>query len=206
MVKVLSKVGTSLADVYDVEGSIAGIDQLETREVQTVHDMAGTIMSERASGKIVESSSGDIAQNTAYDVVHGNEDWAPTPFRVLGCVVLANVARITLASILLRDPVADREIPIFVWDSAFDTFASVRIVKQAAAPATSAILRPVAGNMMMPSMGFGDSQPVTVPQIVFRGLSSGFGAGTVRIVSLVYIGYASAEGSINVRGLPIPSW
>ena len=45
MVKILSQAGISLADLYNVEGSIAGIEQLDTRELPIVHEMSGTIFS-----------------------------------------------------------------------------------------------------------------------------------------------------------------
>jgi len=67
MPKVLGQVGVSLADAYDIEGSIAGVDELVTRDVSLTHDMAATIFSERVSTAIRRSATAALAQNTLFD-------------------------------------------------------------------------------------------------------------------------------------------
>ena len=209
MSKVLSQAGNSLADVYDVEGSVAGIDQLETRELPIVHEMGGTIFSERLAGRILRPTTGAILQNITFDVVV--TDLPDGPFRILDVVVIANNAARTLQVVVsLRSLPIDgfgvviaQEMPIFTFDSATDVESRVRIEDFGGAAANQRQLlgTPVA----KPNLGIGDGQPLTVPELAFRGVTNGFGAGTVIISALIYIAFPSPRG-LSSRGLPLPGW
>ena len=202
MAKILSRSGASLADIYDVAGSIAGIDCLETRELGIIHEMGATVASERFSSEIRRFDTGALNQNTTFDVVQTN---LPAGiWRVLGIIVLANTnVRSLTAQVSLRDPTAGREVPVYVWDSTNDVQSVVRIVENGAAAANFESLVPA--HVRLPSIGVGAGQPLQVSEIAFRGLTSGFGAGTVQHIALVHICFSQITG-LSSRGLPIPSW
>lgn len=200
MVKILSQSGDSLADIYDVEGSVAGIDQLETRELPIVHEMGATVFSERFSTTTRRSSTGAIAQSTAFGIVIGN--LPPMPTRLLCVTVLSDdETRIADAAIVLRDP--DEEQELVVW--AFDGSATVvRLVDDAQAVATFDLLHsslPFVQTMV----GGGEQQPDMVDQIGLRGITTAFGAGDVTITAIYHLAFAFRHG-LSSRGLPIPSW
>jgi len=201
VVKILSQAGSSLADTYDVEGSIAGIEQLETRELPIVHEMGGTVFSERASGFIRLSTSGAILQSTNWDNVF--TDLPAGIIRILGFFVFSDDAtRITQATLSVRGE-NNREVPIFAWDSGEGSFAA-RIDNGGVAD-----IRGLGSNLGtgggVPSMLFGIGQPQRVPEVAFRGTSTAFGAGTVTVSAFLYLGF-SEVGGISSRGLPVPSW
>lgn len=205
MVKILSQAGNSLADVYDVEGSIAGIDQLETRELGIIHEMGATVFSERLSGLIQFATTGALNQNVAFDIV--STGLPAGPFRVWGVFVQANVAaRLDRVQISLRT-IGGREMPIFIWDTTNDIESDIRIIdEQNPAAVVNRIALVQANPAGMPSMGMGTGQPQRVgDEIVMRGLTTGFGAGTITIDGLVYTGFGEIRG-ISSRGLPIPGW
>jgi len=202
--KILSKSGDSLADVYDVEGSIAGIDQLESREVNLVHEMGGSIFSERVSGALRRATSGAIAQSTDFEILLN--DLPIVPSRIHGAIIFSDAAaRIESANIALRHPSDDREIPFVVWDSG-EQFMIARFQDNGAAVATHEVLV-TSLNLLSapPSMAYGSGQPGPTDEIVFRGRSTAFGAGTVIITAVIYLGHAQVAG-LSSRGLPFPGW
>jgi len=202
VVKILSQSGNSLADMYDVEGSVAGIEQLETRELPIVHELGATLFSERCSSFIRRFESGAIAQNTAWDVEA--TDLPGGIFRVLGVSVFATLgARTTQASVALRNDPQDREIPIFVWDTANDVESGLRIANTAAPAQFVALI----ANANVPNLGVGDGQPQRVSDIAFRGATSAFGAGLVTVTALVHVALSQVGGGgLSNRGIPFPSW
>ena len=204
MVKVLSQSGNSLADMYDAEGSIAGIEQLETRELPIVHEMGHTLFSERYSSFIRVAESAAIPQSVAFDVVLS--DLPAGPFRIFGIAVSGTPAsRVALASVAVRDPGNGREIPIWMFDSSSDVEIGVRYSDDGAAVATRNFLRPVQLLEAIPHTQTGVGQPQSVRDIAFRGQSSAFGAGTVVVQALIHLGF-SQVGGLSSRGLPVPSW
>ena len=205
MVKILAQAGNSLADIYDVEGSIAGIDQLETRELPIVHEMGGTVFSERFSGNIRRAATAALAQNTAFDVVL--QDFGATVQRVLAVSVFTDTVagRVDNAMVAVRDPGDDREVPIWHWDTAVDADLAIRIVDDGAAAQARIFLRPVTLLGGLPNILTGVDQPRSVQEIAFRGLTSGFGAGTVTLFLVLHVCF-SQVGGLSSRGLPIPSW
>lgn len=204
MVKILSQAGRSLADVYDVQGSIAGIDQLETRELPIVHEMGATVFSERFSGAIRRSSTGAIAQSTTWDLVLTN--LPATPARVFGVVVFSGgVTRLSNAMVAIRDAVDGREIPIFAWD-ANEASLDIRLVDDGNPVNTVSFLQNALSIGTLPSMIVGAGQPQEVNDIAFRGVTTAFGAGTVTTTMLLYIGFSEIAFVPSSFGLPIPGW
>ena len=118
MTKILAQAGLSLSDVYDIEGSIVGVDQLNAREVHLVHEMGGTLFSERLSGTIRRATT-SIAQSIQFNSVL--TDLPAGPVRVLAVEVhTSDASRINNVAVVMRDPTAGaaQDIPIWVWDEA----------------------------------------------------------------------------------------
>lgn len=202
--KVLSQSGISLADSYDVEGSIAGVEELLTRDIILVHEMGSTLFSERASGEIRRVSTGAVAQSTSINVVL--TDLPANLTRILGVQVInsvgTSIARIAQGlTVSVRDPIVGQEMPIWIWDL---TVADCRIM-DADVVASFELLRSEPVLTYLPSMLYGPDQPQHVGEVAFRGSTLAFGAGTVELVLLIYISYAQVAG-ISSYGLPIPAW
>lgn len=205
MAKIQARVGSTLADTYDARGGIAGLEDLRTPEVALVHEMGGTIQSERFSSFIRRGTTGDLGQSLGWEVLFENLPAGVT--RLLGVTVFADVsARTERASVLLRDPLAGggREIPIWIWDQATGIFRVVRMDIEGSV-ASVPVLSPVEPNPYIPTLLVHNDQPQSVGEIAFRGQTTAFGAGTVEHVILLHIAFA-AIGGLSSRGLPIPSW
>jgi len=203
MVKILSQAGMSLADVYDVVGSVAGIDQLESREVSLVHEMGGTLVSERMSSFIRRTATNNILQSVTWDITVG--DLPDGMSRILSVAVFCNVtARISHAQISVREPVGGREVPCWAWDSAIDDEITIRLQDNDGAVADFFLLRPDV-MLNLPGMLFGGGQRQQVPDFAFRGETAAFGAGNVTTVALVQLAFTHT-GEISSFGLPVPSW
>jgi len=202
--KIQSQAGVSLADTYDVVGSVAGIEQLESREVTLAHEMGGTIFSERFSQVIRRVQSGFIGQSLPWDVVVGG--FSRTVTRIIGVAVQVNVTtRVALATVLVQDSRSGRETPIWIWDSAVDGEVGARFSDDGAAAGTVIFLRPTQPVGAIPLLVSGSEQPEHTDVISFRGLTTAFGAGTVQATVFVHTAFAEVSG-ISSRGLPIPSW
>lgn len=202
MVKILSQAGQSLADMYDVQGSVAGIDQLRSEEVSLVHEVGSTIFAERLGGQVRRAQTAGINQNAAFDLTIA--DLPNVAFRILDVLLLTDVAsRLDFACISLIDVPNGREVPVWVWDDANDQEAQVRIDENGAGAATR--FYHVANPTLLPTMGFGSDQPLAVGTMVCRGATNGFGAGTVTMTALVYVAFAEI-GGISSYGVPIPGW
>jgi len=112
MAKVLSKSGDSLADVYDVEGSIAGIERLQSEEVHLTHDMGQTLFSERLASRMLELSSGVLSQSTVFNV---NFSIGITS-RLLAIQVLStNSGRLVKCSVAITSPPAVDNMDVPIW-------------------------------------------------------------------------------------------
>jgi len=198
--KILSQAGKSLADVYDVVGSIAGIDQLVSQEVSLTHDMASTIFSERMSSQVLGNSTGAILADTDIDTeITG---LPATPFRIHGVTLFnagtTTVARLSHMIVVVKDGDADRESIIWMWAGTIET-------QRIEADEKEILMPEVAFGTRLPSIGMGGDQPATVPQVFMRGKTLDFGAGTVNIGGRLHISFSQLEGVSSV-GLPIPSW
>ena len=206
MVKVLTQSGDSLADIYDVEGSIAGIEQLETNELPIVHEMGATVFSERFSMAIRRETTGAIAQSISWNNTFA--DLPAGPFRITNVFVFVNTAsRVSTAVVSLRSVVNDREVPFWTFDENDDDQVRVRIQDDGAAVGTVTSLVPVnAAQKIVPHIAAGIGQPQRLEEIVFRGQTNAFGAGDVTVTCLVELAFSQIRPGLSSRGLPVPSW
>jgi len=201
--KILSQSGMSLADVYNVEGSIAGIDELESREVTLVHEMGATIFSERFGSSIRRGTTGDVAQSTNFDFTL--TEFGQGAVRIVNIAVFADTAgRIVNAQVSINNG-DDREVPIWAWSSATDGENNIRVQVVGGAIAVRSLMLPILSPGTFPTMLSGPAQPVRVPNITFRGSTSGFGAGTVELVLVIHTLFSQSQG-LSSLGLPIPGW
>lgn len=203
MGKILAQTGVSLSDVYDVQGSLVAVEELRSEEIQLTHDMGATIFSERVSGGIRRQTSGAIAQSTAFN--SALIDFPQGVYRILNVLVIADVAgRVDHAALMLRQPALSREMPLFIWDQAIDSEATVLMVESGGGAADRIAL--VNSRPGVPSLGVGLGQPQTQgDSMILRGESTAFGAGTVTVIVLVYIAFSQIAG-ISSIGLPVPGW
>jgi len=204
MPKILSQAGTSLADVYDVEGSIAGVETLLSEDVTLVHELGQTIFSERYSGTILRAVSGDLGQNDSFSApIVG----LPTvPNRIHGIMVLVDtVSRLDDVVVVVKDTTANNDFPIWVWDET--NVDTIRFIENSTL-ADQNVLRPLVNYTLVPNMLTGnvaDGTGQSVRDIICRGNANGFGAGTVEVTVVVYVSFAASKG-LSSKGLPIPSW
>jgi len=204
MPKILAQAGTSLADVYDVEGSIAGVEVLLSEDVNLVHEMGKTIFAERFTGSIVSTLSGSVAQNLTV-TAQGPE--LPQNSRLLGLTVFTTeiITRLDDCCILLASE--GTELPIWVWEQADGEVNALFTI--ATTLGDNIVLLPnPAYPPMLPNLICGTDQPSggTGPtRLLLRGNTSGFGAGTTKAGFIAYFGFARSEG-LSSRGLPLPGW
>jgi len=206
MAKILSKSGDSLADAYNVVGSIAGIDDLVSREVSLVHEMGNVMFSERYVTTFRRMATGDMLQDIDFDLVITNLPGAPT--RLLGLGVISDAGtRILRACASVRDHLAGNEIPIWAYDGSNFTPVDLVSTGDATGSTTFDLLHGIpAGPISVPTMMGGSLQGAgMVDSFAFRGRTTSFGAGTVFITLLLYFGFAFQEG-LSSRGVPFPSW
>jgi len=206
MAKILSRAGASLADIYDVEGSIAGIDTLETRELPIVHEMGATVFSERFRTQIFRITTGALAQDIAFAVELTT--LPEIPARLLGVQVIANVnARVALAAVLATDPTLGQDFPLWVFDSVAALQLTVAM-EDAGAHANQRVLVPQAELTVFPAfVGGREQQGNMASSVTLSGLTSGFGAGTVTVTALLLLAFPRTDGPRRAPlGLPIPSW
>jgi len=203
--KILSQSGDSLADIYDVAGSIAGIDHLETHELPIVHEMGHTVFAERMGGRHTRIVSGALSQSDTFDVT--STDMTNGINRVLGVAVFGDAdpnARIENAVVSIRDPVTEREFPIWIWDQANNVSSTIRIIDNGGAVGQQEAL--IGSALQLPSFVFGPDQPQSMPQFVFRGVAQAFGAGNITLKALIYRTFASVASGLSSRGVPVPGW
>jgi len=204
MPKVLGKNGDSLADVYDVRGSIAGVENLHSADVSLVHEMGSVLMSERLSGTILRITTGAIAQNITWGVLLTG---LPRNIsRILNIGVFTNAAaRIGRVMVAIRQTSSGREVPIFTWDPAVDQTIAINLDDNGAGAANLSYLRPAAGLDLTPGILLGSDQFEQTDVLVSRGVTTGFGAGTVTITAVLQLAFTELRG-VASRGLPVPSW
>jgi hypothetical protein len=202
--KILSQSGISLADAYEVTGSNVGAQFLDADTIKTVHEMGSTLSSERMSSSIGRRSTGALAQNISWDITI--DDLPTTPTRISNLAVVMTTNRLLTCSVAVQCPREGREVPIFVWDTSIDDKPIIRFVDNGGAVGGVYYLRPKTP-MLVPGMLLGTDQRLSVPNLVFRGSTSGFGAGTVT-ATLVFQHTFIGSGVTGAKtfGLPIPSW
>jgi len=206
--KILSQAGTSLADSYDVEGSIVGVESLDASDVKLVHEMGGTMVSERMNSLIIQGSSTAVLQTVTWDVSLGQP---PDVFnRILGVFVTADVnARVSFCSLALADVVTGEEIPYWSWDTLTDSVRNVRWQNQGAAVSNVIQLVPEFP-IDVPNLMTRIGASKQMQQTVFRGLSATFGAGNVTVLANILLARPSqpvpSPGEPKSHGLPLPGW
>jgi len=200
MAKIFSKSGDSLADIYDVAGSIAGIEQLQSEDVNLVHEMGTTIFSERFAAAVFTLASGSILQSTDFEV---QTTIGATVTRLLGVRLVSNATgRISRAQLSLTSTLAPTDMPIYAWDSTDgETTIDVHI---SGGTTTQFLLHPL-NQIFVPNLLIGSDSELPVRTISMRGASSAFGAGNVTVTAILYMGF-SQLGGVSSRGLPVPSW
>ena len=201
MAKILSKSGDSLADVYDIEGSIAGIEDLQSKDVNLVHEMGGTIFSERLSAQMVLVASSGVLQSVTFTA----GVTIPVTSRLLGLAVVVTLAsRITQLSVGIGSPVAidDTEIPIFVWENA-DAAQDVEVLIDGTVESRELLISP--GGIFAPTILMGNDSPRRANIIQLRGETNAFGAGNIAVTVIAHILFPQ-RGGLSSRGLPIPGW
>jgi len=212
--KILSQAGVSMADSYEVEGSIVGVDNLDANNVSLVENMSSRVFSERMSSHLLRISSGSLAQNSAWDIVAS--PFPDCPCRITNIVFIALTAsRISMADLMIADPNSDVEMPIATWASgavttggSADSEAPIRFDDDSAGAGTVSLLRQTLP--MFPQLVVRMGSAPGMPVLKFRGLTSGFGAGTVEV--LCYVSHCRpnvltpAAGHPSSHGLAIPSW
>jgi len=207
--KILAQTGTSLADVYDIEGSIVGVDELEAHEVNVVHDLGPQIQSERLRSFIEVIDGGVVAQNITWGV-------ALLPFpdcvnRIVTISVVSDVdSRILNCSVALKEGSSAIEYPLWVWDQTDDE-TSPYIWDDGSGSAVFNMMRPIhnlPGGVPCIATRGGDASDM--PNLIFRGTSTGFGAGDVRARAIIQVirptSRVPAAGEPSSHGLPFPSW
>jgi len=206
--KILSQAGVSLADIYDIEGSVVGLEQLDVGEVKAVHELGATIHSERLMSFLVLATSGAVAQNASWGVqTSGLPD---SVNRLLGVGVMCdNAARIENVSIAIGDQDSGREMPIWVWDTNDDRVQRFIWSQDGAGAAQVDHLSVLVTHLpqLLTRLGV----RLRMPSLLFRGLATGFGAGTVETQVVYHLArpnptLAPAPGEPSSHGLPIPSW
>jgi len=197
MTKIQSRSGSSLAGVYDVKGGIAGLDELRQTEVGVVHEMGGTIFSERFQQTIrLQQTVDNQSTITALFMT----DLPAAPWMLHGVSVLTtDDLRLVTVAVNARDPISPREIPLWVWgggnENVFIDFGSGTV--------SSTFLTPVFDGL--PRLMSSSQSRQFVSDLVLRLQTTAFGAGTVTTTMLAHISLTHTGDQSN-RGLPIPSW
>lgn len=208
--KVLSQAGNSLADIYDVEGSVVGIEALDVEDIKGVHELGATIFAERlhANLNMIDSTSILQSVNWAVELVGFRPD---VPQRLLGVSVISNTAaRVTRACVTLSDQATNREIVLWAWDIANDLETTIRWADDTDTIGTFFLLNPLGYTAVFPTMLIRLGVGALMPSIFFRGSSAAFGAGNVRVRAILHFARPMpplvAAGDPSSHGLPLPSW
>jgi len=206
MPKILSQSGTSLADTYDVEGSIAGVDELNSREVSLVDEMGGRVFSERMLGFNIQIETAPL-QSVTFDASAGGIPDSPNRILSLG-VTVESTGVVEDIQISIRNTDTAKEIPIFVWDVAQDVERTIRWVDDGDAAADVFYLVNALPSIPELMTRYGDRG--LMGDFVMRGNTLAFGAGTEKIRGLIHLVRANrgnpAPGEPSSHGLPLPGW
>ncbi len=209
MPKILAQAGISLADVYDVQGSIAGTEELASRDVSLMHEMGGQIFSERLLFFTETIDALAVNQSTEFEVEFAALPDCPN--RILNCsVVINNATRVDSVQLSITPPAADAgsDSPFFVWDTAVDIEQNILISLGGGAAGNRFCLSPLI--QRTPTLITRGDVTQVMPTINMRGITSAFGAGDVSISGIVHLCRAQPEspapGAPSSHGLPLPSW
>jgi len=204
--RILSKAGESLADVYDVEGSVIQVADLVTGELPIVHDMASTVMSERMHMTQLTATSGAVPQSANFGAQIAN--WVDVPTRIMSIAVIGDTAsRLSHITITQRDD-GGAEHPLLVWDSAQDVERICRIDLLGVGVSNNIIYAPsipVSQVLMVR-----DGETSQMGTFIMNGTTTAFGAGSLEVLMCVLVARPTrdtpAAGDAKSWGLPLPSW
>jgi len=204
--KVLGDAGRTLADVYDIDGSIVKIGELDSESVKTVHEMGSTIFAERIEGHILTASTAALAQNVGITASIAGLPKVPTMRLLALMVTVDTTSRVLTCNVSIRGQAQAgglaQQMPIWVWDGSNED--TVRFFIDDVT--TNALaLRAQPEYTFLPNMLIGFPQPVRANSLHLGGFTSGFGAGDVTLTLTAYLALA-ASPSLGSGGLPIPSW
>jgi len=208
LTKVLGQAGTSLADIYDVEGSIVGVEQINAQDVSAVHELGACINSERMGLSILRLSTGSLTQTITFDITVPLADMIGIT-RILGIFVFADGDRVLTANVNMINENGQDEICLWWWDPSTDLALAGRVLVLGSVGSRT-ILRPSSLLGNVPTLSAGPGQRAQVGGISLRGITTTFGAGTVEITAHVLIATADVTGTgvgaPSNKGLPLASW
>jgi len=203
--KVQSRVGRSLADLYDVEGSIVGIEDLLSGDVNVVHDMAWTAAAEQRTSAIRRAAT-SFAQST--DVTVEIAGLPLDNFVLQGLAVITDdESRLVNATVVARNIARTQDYPLWVWDERNTPDDAPVRLEDNNVTANFDFLIPVPGAVSPPMAMHGRNQPDRGGILELRLLarSTAFGAGTVSVTLLAMISLVNPGGLNNsAYGLPVP--
>jgi len=207
MGKILSQSGIALADIYQIEGSIVGVEKLETNEVPVVHELGGTIVSERLRGIQLLLSTTPL-QSADFSVSSGQV--ADCPNRIIAASVFIPAAMagdVGTCNLSIEDGGTGRQTVFWSFDSAVDAESAIRW-NDGTGVLDMIELRP--GRITLPSLMVRVDVGTNMPVVRLQGTTTAFGAGTVEIQALVHLVRANSgtpqQGQASSHGLPLPSW
>lgn len=207
--KILGQAGTALADIYDVDGSVVHVDEIDASQVQGVHELGSTINSERMGSSIIRLATGDILQTIDFNVLLPATD-LPGITRILGVMVMADADRVLNVQLSVGGAGALGEVVLFAWDATTDAAPISQRINVLGTVAGMFVFRPISPTGNVPGMMFGPGQRAQVPILALRGTSTTFGAGNVDVTALIQVANADVTGTgtgapSNI-GLPLASW
>jgi len=208
MPKILSQGGVSLADQYDVQGSIAGIEELESREVTLVHEMGKTLFSERI-GSTFRRSTVTFTQSIPFIIPITN--FPANVTRILGVQVFASdVDDVDDCQVSVTDPIntGGQDFPIWVFDRPAGTnHHDIDVVMAGVTTHLDILVGEVGIGQQTPTFVFGDSQGTggNMRNITLRGNANAFGGGSSTVTLLVHLAFVFQLG-VNSYGSDVPSW
>ena len=208
MPKIQSQSGVSLADTYDIEGSIAGVENLESADVHLFDEMGARVFSERLQAFIVRLTAGAQTQGTAWSAVaSGIPD---TVNRILGLTVITDQAnRTSNLQVSVGNNVTGREMPIWNWATAVDDEVGIQWSDDGAGQAAFNLMSSIHG-YHLPQLLTRIGAAKAMPDVIFRGITTVFGAGEVEAILLFHLARAASgnptPGEPSSHGLPFPSW
>jgi len=112
--------------------------------------------------------------------------------------------RVLRAALFIQDPALGREIPIFAYDATEDVETPIQWSDNGAALNTAILLQ--GSNPMLQQLLIRIGQLHTMPSLILRGRTEGFGSGTVNLRCLMLVARPSGGPAGATVGLPIPSW
>jgi len=206
MPRILSQAGSSMAQGYDVDGGIVGVDELDSAAVHLAEDFGARVFSERLQSFLIRMTSGAINQSIDFDILAAGIPDSVN--RILGIFVFETNTRIDNVQVGWNEQEDDQDMPLFVWNTATDSTRSVRYEDLGTVAAVDLMVP--AYPMLTPTIITRTGANRVIPQLVMRGSSTAFGAGTVVCNALVHLCRANpgspAPGEPSSHGLPLPGW